>query len=457
MPHPLSAGGAVVAQRFAVQRSLSTKGAHLQTFLAQEKQSQQFVVLKELRDDLRVTPDAKLEFQEELQTLRGMAVPGIQRVLGMVPHEGRNYLILEYQQGRTLRAMLQKQQRLPLDQAVQVLKAVLGVLHALHNQFPSVLHLDVTPDNILLAGWDKATLLDGAWLRTLGNPFPHRAPLYTTEYAAPEVVRGQGVPASDLYALGVTMLEAILGVPAAGLFNGNSNRLQWPPLPHPFLNEVLSRMVEGALTQRFSSASQVLDALNSGQLPAFMPAEGAFGAPAPQPGFNQGYPQQPQPGFPQPGYPQPQPGYGQQPAPGYGQPPMPGYGQPAPNGFGQPAPNGFHQQQPNGFPQQPQQQPQPQPQPQQPQQPPRPGFGGPIQPQQPQVQAAPVAAKLTSTALSEAAAREAAEAAKPPAKPEPLPSAPARAVPTKLAQNIEDVSTEEGLDALMALYEAQNS
>jgi eukaryotic-like serine/threonine-protein kinase len=441
MPHPLASGG-VVAQRFQVQRTLSTKGQHLQTFLAQEKQSQQFMVLKELRDDLRMTPEAKLEFQEELQSLRMATVPGIQRVLGMVPHEGRNYLVLEYVQGRTLRQMLQKQQRLPLEQAVQVLKAVLGVLHALHNQFPPLLHLDLTPDNLLMASWDKVTLLDGSWLRGLGNPFPHRQPLYTAEYAAPEVVRGQGGPASDLYALGVTMLEAILGVPATGLYSSDTNRLAWTPLPHPFLNEVFTRLVEGPLNQRFSSAGQVLEALNTGMLPQFATPMGGAPAPGfagqPQPGFGQ-QPGMPQPGYgQQPGYPQAQPAYGQpgfaQPQPGYGQ--QPAFGQPAQQGFGQPAQQGFGQ-------------PPPQPQPQA-----RPGFGAPVQAPPQQAQAPQVLdTKLTQSAAMDAAAREAASQAVAP----PKPPAPPRQVPTKLAENIEDVSTEEGLEALMALYEAQNS
>ncbi|MFN3431490.1 MAG: serine/threonine protein kinase [Candidatus Sericytochromatia bacterium] len=449
MPHPLAAGG-VVAQRFAVQRALSTRGTHLQTFLAQEQKSQQMMVLKELRDDLRVTPEAKQEFQEELQALRSLQVPGVQRVLGMVPHDGRNYLVLEYVQGRTLRQMLQKQQRLPIDQAVQVLRAALMVLHGLHNQFPPLLHLDVTPDNLLLASWDKVTLLDGAWLRALGNPFPHRAPLYTPEYAAPEVVRGQGAPASDLYALGVTMLEAVLGVPASGLYNGDTNRLAWTPLPHAFLNELLTRMVEGPLNQRFSSAGQVLEALNTGMIPPFAPAPGGFAQPQPngfgQPQAPQGYGQPQQPGFnqPQPGFNQPQPGFGQ--PNGYGQPAPQGYGQPQ-QGYGQP-PNGFQPPQP-GYGQPPQQQ-----HPQQPQQAPRPGFGAPM-PGQPQAQVAAPAmdTKLTQSAAQDAVVREAAAQAAAP-KNEPRP---ARPVPTNLAQNIEDVSTEEGLEALMALYEAQNS
>jgi hypothetical protein len=60
---------------------------------------------------------------------------------------------------------------------------------------------------------------------------------------------------------------------------------------------------------------------------------------------------------------------------------------------------------------------------------------------------------LTQSAAQDAAAREAQTVA---SAPPPEPRA-ARALPTNLAQNIEDVSTEEGLEALKALYEAQTS
>jgi hypothetical protein len=260
------------------------------------------------------------------------------------------------------------------------------------------------------------------------------------------------------------MLEAILGVPASGLYSGHTNRLSWAPLPNPFLNELLTRMVEGALGQRFSSAAQVLEAINTGMMPAFAPAEGPGGfAPQPQNGFGQ----QPQA---QPGYGQAPNGYGQQapqngwnqPQQGYGQPQQ-GYGQ-APNGYPpQQAPNGYPQQQaPNGYPQHTgpngyQQQPMPQQangfaqQPGQPQAPAQ-GFGGNAQAQQ---QKAP----LLDTKLTSSASVDAVQSAPvaPPPPPAPKAPAPPRPIPTNLAENIEDVSTEEGLEALMALYEAQNS
>lgn len=454
MPHPLASGG-VVANRFQVGRVLTVRGQHQLTFLAQDRQSNQYVVLKELRDDLRTTPEAKQEFQEELQSLSMMAVPGIPRVRGMVPHEGRQYLIQEFVQGKTLRSMTQKQ-RLPVDQAMPVLRACLQVLEGLHNQFPPVVHMDVTPDNILLAGWDKAFLVDGSWLKALSNPYPHRGLLYALDYAAPEVIHHQPGPASDLFSLGITIVEAVTGTPAANLYDAGTGRHTWPPLPHPVLQETLARMVEPSLAMRFSSASQVLQALAGGApMPPFGAQQGGF-PPQPQPGFPQqqaGYPPQ------QPGYPAPQPGYPPQQPQGYppqqaGYPPQqPGY---------PPQPNGFAPQQPQGYPGQPAPQgypPQPGYPPQQPGFPPQPGYGQP-EPQQPpaappQQPVQPPAPTYQAPKLTNAPAEPPPPPPKPPEPPKAEP--PPRRDPPKIVDNIEDVSTEEGLDALMALYEAQNS
>jgi serine/threonine-protein kinase len=301
---PALAQGGVVAERYQVSRLLSTRMLHGLTFHAQDRQGGAHVVLKELRDDLRVTPDARTEFQEELQTLATLQVPGVPAARGMVVHEGRRYLVLEYVQGKTLRSLLQKQQRLPIEQAAQVFKAVLRILDGLHNQFPPLLHLDVTPDNILLAGWDKAYLLDGSYLKSLGNPFPQRAPFFTPEYAAPEVARGQGCPASDLYALGVTMAETITGTPASGLFQSGVARVGWEPLPDAGMQAILSRLVEPGLNARFGGAQEVLQALAN---PA---AAQAAAGPGPKPGFGAPIagpqaPAQPQQPAPPPAYARP--------------------------------------------------------------------------------------------------------------------------------------------------------
>jgi serine/threonine protein kinase len=368
LPHPLAAGG-VVGGRIQVERGLTAKGKHLLTFLAKDKQSGQPMVLKELRDDLRATPQEKQELMDEVRALQGLRLSGIQPVRGVVQHEGRSYLALGYAPGQTLRSVLAKTPRLSPDQALQLLRAAATALQELHDQFPPLLHLDVTPDNILMSGWDKLVLLDGNWLRRLGNPFSPALP-YDEAYAAPELVRGQPMAASDLYALGVTIVEAVTGTPAARLFDPNTNRLAWTPIAHPLLQEVLVRLTEGAVTQRFESAAQVLKALAEGTLPAMVT--------------------------------QPSNPYGTQQAPVAPVAPPP---------------------------------------------PPPPVAPPPV----------PTAPRLTSTALQEAAASPPPPPPAAPPPPPPPPPPPVRREPVKPIENIDDVSTEEGLDALMALYEAQNS
>jgi serine/threonine protein kinase len=377
MPHPLASGG-VVANRLQVERSLTTRGRHLMTFLAKDKQNGQQMVLKELRDDLRSTPQAKQDFQDEVQALMGLSVPGVQPVRGVVAHEGRSYLALGFLPGQTLRSVLLKQPRLTVDQALTLLRTVASILQNLHDQFPPMLHLDVQPENILLAGWDKVVLLDGSWLRRLGNPLSLGL-AYNQAYAAPETIHGQSVPASDLYSLGVTIVESLTGTPASRLFNPNVNRLTWDPIQHPLLQEVLVRMTEGSLSRRFSTASQVLQAFAEGTLSA-VSEPNAYA------------------------------GYGQ--APPLSPPPPP---------------------------------------------PPPPPVAAPVAQPTPAVPPAYQQPKMTSTAMEKAA--EPAPAPPPPPSPPPPPPAPPPVPkePPKIVENIDDVSTEEGLDALMALYEAQNS
>ena len=462
MPHPLAAGGVVIGGRFQIQRLLSVRGQHLATFLGVEGGSGQPVVVKELRDDLRVDAAQQHETQEEIRRLSGLQVPGILPIRGVVPHEGRTYLVMPYLQGMTLRQMLAKQGRLTVEQAASVLRAVVTILDALHQQFPPMLHLDVTPDHILLAGWDRAMLLDGAWLKALGNPFPHRPPLYAIDYAAPEVARGQAVPASDFYSLGVTILEALTGIPAARLHNAYANRVAWEALPHPGLNDLLMRLVDGSLSTRYGTAAQVMQGLQAamtGQpVPgAAPPAPAGFGQPGgfgPPAGF--GAPA----GFGQPAQPMPpQPMQPQQAQGGWGAP------QQAPGMAQQPAwgaPQGMPQQPMQAPPQPMQAPPQPMQAPPQPMQPPQQPPQAPLQPPRPAYEPP----KLTASAQSELAARggpptPAAPPATPPAPapaaPPPAPAPPPRKDPPKIVDNIDDVSTEEGLDALMALYEAQNS
>jgi serine/threonine protein kinase len=136
------------------------------------------------------------------------------------------YLVLEYVEGPTLSRVLQRGP-LPIAQVAELahqLSSGLGAVHA-----AGLIHRDVKPSNILLspalppsggvnvklADFGLAQLADAASVTTPGMV------LGTAAYIAPEQVRGEPcVPASDVYALGLVLLEALSGERAFGNTSG---------------------------------------------------------------------------------------------------------------------------------------------------------------------------------------------------------------------------------------------
>ncbi|HEX5859806.1 MAG TPA: serine/threonine-protein kinase, partial [Microbacterium sp.] len=132
-------------------------------------------------------------------------------------NDERAYLVMEYVDGGTLESRLDQGPIAPLDAAA--LAADLGeALHVAHRA--GIVHRDVKPSNILLrppltpehtfrailADFGIAYLVDTARVTTPGMA------MGTAAYISPEQVRGaEPSPASDIYALGLVLIEALTG------------------------------------------------------------------------------------------------------------------------------------------------------------------------------------------------------------------------------------------------------
>src|SRR5206468_1205945 len=197
---------------------------------------------------------------QEMHLLAGVNHPAIVSVLDASNGDGRfgTYLVMELAVGADLGALL-KRARGPLsaDFARRIVADVAGALELLHGQ--GVVHRDVKPGNILVSAGAGQTALSGvtAKLTDFGiaqmvDGAALTAPdsiLGTAAYLSPEQVRGSRLrPASDVYSLGLGLLEALTGRRA---FPGPAAeaavaRLTRPPaLPaeaSPALPDLLSRM-----------------------------------------------------------------------------------------------------------------------------------------------------------------------------------------------------------------------
>ncbi|MFC4052382.1 WD40 repeat domain-containing serine/threonine protein kinase [Actinomadura syzygii] len=138
--------------------------------------------------------------------------PGIITVHDVVEHRGAPAIVMEFLSGTSLGVEIQRHGRLPVERAARIGTAMADALAAAHAA--GVLHRDLKPDNVLLAG-DRPVITDfgiagmaDATVLTLSG-----MAMGTPRYMAPEQIEGRPVAASDLWSLGATLYAAVEGVP----------------------------------------------------------------------------------------------------------------------------------------------------------------------------------------------------------------------------------------------------
>jgi tRNA A-37 threonylcarbamoyl transferase component Bud32 len=143
----------------------------------------------------------------EVEATSRLNHPGIARVYGLLADvDGDSLLVEEFVDGPTLRQAIQA--GLDPHKVYDILARVAFALAAVHAT--GVIHRDIKPDNIILRGGSAPVLVDfGIAVLSEGGDIAHGG---TPGYMAPEQARGSRVDArSDLYALGITAYEMLLG------------------------------------------------------------------------------------------------------------------------------------------------------------------------------------------------------------------------------------------------------
>jgi predicted Ser/Thr protein kinase len=163
--------------------------------------------------------DNVARFEREATILATLDHPGVVRyVTHGVAHEGSSFLVMEWVDGTTLAEHHARVGLTPAE-AVAVARRVAEALGAAHAR--GLVHRDVKPQNILLAGGDllRPKVIDfGLVRRATGEPRLTETGVVvgTPGYMAPEQARGdREIDArSDVFALGCVLYECVTGVPA---------------------------------------------------------------------------------------------------------------------------------------------------------------------------------------------------------------------------------------------------
>jgi serine/threonine-protein kinase len=133
--------------------------------------------------------------------------------------DGLPVLVMDLLRGEPLRARLERDRTLPLDEALQIAEVVLGALEVAHEA--GVVHRDLKPDNLFLLERGEIKLLDFGVAKLLapegvarasGDLTTTGAMIGTPYYMAPEQAFGEAIDGrADLWAVGVVLFECLAG------------------------------------------------------------------------------------------------------------------------------------------------------------------------------------------------------------------------------------------------------
>jgi len=160
------------------------------------------VAVKVPHPEMEADPVLLERFRREEEIGQEIDHPGVVKTFDG-EERSRRYMVIEWVEGRLLRAILNEEGKLPIDRAVALTIAICDALDNLHKH--GVVHRDLKPENIMVCDGDRIKIIDfGIALREdagVLRMWPY-AGAGTPDYISPEQVMGQrGDQRSDVYAL----------------------------------------------------------------------------------------------------------------------------------------------------------------------------------------------------------------------------------------------------------------
>jgi serine/threonine protein kinase len=212
-------------------------------------------------------------FEREAKVLSQLRHPGVPRHVATIEEPpGTFNLVMQRAPGENLRDLSQRR-RLSQLELRDVLIRCLEVLDYLHTRTPPVVHRDLKPSNIVRAPDGKIALVDFGGVLDASREKGGSTIVGTFGYMAPEQLHGQAMPATDLYALGATIVALAGGVepedvPRKGLRMDLDRHL---PALDPGFRRALAAMTDPDPDKRPQRARDVVALLAKSAPPAPRP------------------------------------------------------------------------------------------------------------------------------------------------------------------------------------------
>ena len=266
----------LIGGRYQLEHRIA-RGGMAEVWLASDTFLHRQVAVKLLKPHLAHDANVAERFRREAVACAGITHPNIVAVYDCIEHGGRQAVIMQYVQGKSLRDVLDKQKKLQPQLTIHIGLSVAAALEEAHRQ--NFVHRDVKPGNILLTPDARCLLADFGIAKALvssGDDLTNdNIMMGTAKYLSPEQVRGKPLDGrADLYGLGLVLYECLAGrVPFVGETDADTAlaRLQREPTDlarlrpslSPNLVKVIHKLLARNPDHRYATAAETIVALRA--------------------------------------------------------------------------------------------------------------------------------------------------------------------------------------------------
>jgi serine/threonine-protein kinase len=206
---------ASLASRYAIERELG-EGGMATVYLAQDVKHKRKVALKVLKPELGAVLGVE-RFLSEIQVTANLQHPNLLPLFDSGEADGLLFYVMPFVEGESLRARLDREKQLPIDEAVRIAVAIAAALDYAHGH--GVIHRDMKPENVLLQA-GQPLITDFGIALAVSNAGGARVTqtglsLGTPQYMSPEQATGDRTidGRTDVYSLAAMTYEMLTGEP----------------------------------------------------------------------------------------------------------------------------------------------------------------------------------------------------------------------------------------------------
>ena len=186
-------------------------------YKAQDMLLGRLVAVKMLHEIFSGDEEFLLRFRQEATAAAGLQHPNIVTVHDIGQDGHRQYIVMEYVNGRTLKQLIRQHTQdgrsIPVNRVLDLTIQVCDGIGYAHRA--NLVHCDVKPQNVLVTRDERIKVADFGIARAMSEASQQvqdEGVWGTPQYFSPEQASGEPpTPASDVYAIGVMMFEMLTG------------------------------------------------------------------------------------------------------------------------------------------------------------------------------------------------------------------------------------------------------